>query len=282
MLRLAASRCAPFLRSRHNQAGRPCVGQPGGWPRRSGGGLATAARTLCAARQRRRGASLRVAASPLPRARRAQRARQTCLTLVSVPPRGLQPVNDSCRLYSLLAYIVACIYTPRLISANTPPLSTGSADAAPTAAPPQRRSYKPRRPVPKEVPPERKPSVHTGHEGHACSAASPMSSKPIETKHGVSANHAPSTAAPHTALLLAAAAAGGPTLRDAVPMAAHCPRAAGPHTRSQPAARGISRHRRRRLLPAAARPLGIERLLIRRRHERLLRGGVGGGVKGPV
>ena len=151
---LAASRCAPFLRSRHNQAGRPCVGQPGGWPRRSGGGLATAARTLCAARQRRRGASLRVAASPLPRARRAQRARQTCLTLVSVPPRGLQPVNDSCRLYSLLAYIVACIYTPRLISANTPPLSTGSADAAPTAAPPQRRSYKPRRPVPNEVPPE--------------------------------------------------------------------------------------------------------------------------------
>ena len=151
---LAASRCAPFLRSRHNQAGRPCVGQPGGWPRRSGGGLATAARTLCAARQRRRGASLRVAASPLPRARRAQRARQTCLTLVSVPPRGLQPVNDSCRLYSLLAYIVACIYTPRLISANTPPLSTGSADAAPTAAPPQRRSYKPRRPVPNEVSPE--------------------------------------------------------------------------------------------------------------------------------
>ena len=80
MLRLAASRCAPFLRSRHNQAGRPCVGQPGGWPRRSGGGLATAARTLCAACQRRRGASLRVAASPSA-ARRApaQRARQTCL-----------------------------------------------------------------------------------------------------------------------------------------------------------------------------------------------------------
>eukprot|EP00964_Phaeocystis_antarctica_P096771 scaffold63024_cov68-Phaeocystis_antarctica.AAC.4 len=75
MLRLAASRCTPFLRSRHNQAGRPCVGQPGGWPRRSGGGLPTAARTLCAARQRRRGASLRVAASPSA-ARRALRARQ--------------------------------------------------------------------------------------------------------------------------------------------------------------------------------------------------------------
>ena len=60
-----------------------------------------------------------------------------------------------------------------------------------------------------------RPSVHTGHEGHACSAASPMISKPIEMKHGVNANHAASTAALHTALPLAAAAASGPILRDA-------------------------------------------------------------------
>jgi len=57
---LAASRRVPFLRNRRATCGTT-VGR--GWSRRSGGGPATAVTTLCAARQRRGGASLRTAAS---------------------------------------------------------------------------------------------------------------------------------------------------------------------------------------------------------------------------
>ena len=120
----------------------------------------------------------------------------------------------ACRLYSLLAYIVACIYTPRLISANTPHPSRPAALTQPIQRRPHSGAHTSRVVLCRMKYPPR-PSVHTGHEGHACSTASPMSSKPIKPKHGVSANHAPSTAATHTALPLAAAAAGAPTLRDA-------------------------------------------------------------------
>jgi hypothetical protein len=66
--------------------------------------------------------------------------------------------------------------------------------------------------------------------------------------------------APH-----AGARVAGPALTGSLPTVARL------GLTSQPAARAISRRRRRRLLPTAARPLGIERLLLCRRHERLVR-----------
>ena len=73
-------------------------------------------------------------------------------------------------------------------------------------------------------------------------------------------SHVTSTEAPH-----AGARVAGSALTGSLPTVARL------GLTSQPAARAISRRRRRRLLPTAARPLGIERLLLCRRHERLVR-----------